>query len=247
MLRPRERGSLGPFSPPQKGVSDPFSHRKRENPVHPQIPLAKIPLAQRVRMITKTAFHSSKRYAIRFDPSVRARAVSKGRRGKHASGVCTAKHPGNLNSMPPPKGGPLSKFKDSFSKTNVLGDNCYAELFCNISGQSGISAISPQLRAMEEAPCRTLHPSHTLVYACPARSGSKGFSAFRGDVGWLPLCSGSFARSHSVLNFRVSTWPIGCDTPSAFSERFPLGEHAKCRCNTPPTKGGSQRYLCGTT
>ena len=29
-------------------VSDPFSHRKRENPVHPEIPLAKIPLAQRM-------------------------------------------------------------------------------------------------------------------------------------------------------------------------------------------------------
>ena len=27
--------------------------------------------------------------------------------------------------------------------------------------------------------------------------------------------------------FGVSTWPIGCDTPSPFSERFPLGEHAK--------------------
>ena len=27
--------------------------------------------------------------------------------------------------------------------------------------------------------------------------------------------------------FGVSTWPIGCDTPSPFSERFPLGVHAK--------------------
>ena len=27
--------------------------------------------------------------------------------------------------------------------------------------------------------------------------------------------------------FGVSTWPIGCDTPSLFSERFPLGVHAK--------------------
>ena len=34
--------------------------------------------------------------------------------------------------------------------------------------------------------------------------------------------------------FGVSTWPIGCDTPSPFSERFPLGEHAKWRCDTPP-------------
>ena len=34
--------------------------------------------------------------------------------------------------------------------------------------------------------------------------------------------------------FAVSTWPIGCDTPSPFSGRFPLGEHAKWRCNTPP-------------
>ena len=34
--------------------------------------------------------------------------------------------------------------------------------------------------------------------------------------------------------FGVSTWPSGCDTPSPFSERFPLGVHAKKRCNTPP-------------
>ena len=42
--------------------------------------------------------------------------------------------------------------------------------------------------------------------------------------------------------FGVSTWPIGCDTPSPFSERFPIGEHAKWRCDTPPSKGVSQRY-----
>ena len=42
--------------------------------------------------------------------------------------------------------------------------------------------------------------------------------------------------------FGVSTWPIGCDTPSPFSERFPLGEHAKWGCDTPPEKG----YLSDT-
>ena len=47
--------------------------------------------------------------------------------------------------------------------------------------------------------------------------------------------------------FGDSTWPIGCDTPSPFSERFPLGEHAKWRCDTPPSKGVSQRYLRDTT
>ena len=46
MLRPRERGNLRPFFPTQEGVSDPFSHRTRENPVPPKIHLAKIPLAQ---------------------------------------------------------------------------------------------------------------------------------------------------------------------------------------------------------
>ena len=40
----------------------------------------------------------------------------------------------------------------------------------------------------------------------------------------------------------VSTWPIGCDTPSPFSVRFHLGEHAKWRCDTPPQKG----YLSDT-
>ena len=34
--------------------------------------------------------------------------------------------------------------------------------------------------------------------------------------------------------FGVSTWPIGCDTPPPFSERFALAEHAKWRCDTPP-------------
>ena len=42
--------------------------------------------------------------------------------------------------------------------------------------------------------------------------------------------------------FGVSTRPIGCDTPSPFSEHFPLGEHAKWRCDTPPQKG----YLSDT-
>ena len=37
--------------PPQEGVSDPFSHCKRENPVHPKIPLAKIPLAQHMKFV----------------------------------------------------------------------------------------------------------------------------------------------------------------------------------------------------
>ena len=44
--------------------------------------------------------------------------------------------------------------------------------------------------------------------------------------------------------FGVSTWPIGCDTPSPFSERFPLGEHAKWRCHTPPPQKG---YLSDTS
>ena len=43
--------------------------------------------------------------------------------------------------------------------------------------------------------------------------------------------------------FGVSTWPIGCDTPSPFSERFPLGEHAKWRCDTPPPKRGISAIL----
>ena len=45
--------------------------------------------------------------------------------------------------------------------------------------------------------------------------------------------------------FGVTTWPIGCDTPSPLSECFPLGEHAKWRCDT-PHKRMSQRYLRDT-
>ena len=43
--------------------------------------------------------------------------------------------------------------------------------------------------------------------------------------------------------FGVSAWPIGCDTPSPFSEHFPLGEHAKWRCDTPPLKRGISAIL----
>ena len=51
MLPPRERWSLRLLFPPQEGVSDPFSHSKRENPVHPPNPLAQIPLAQRMTLV----------------------------------------------------------------------------------------------------------------------------------------------------------------------------------------------------
>ena len=34
--------------------------------------------------------------------------------------------------------------------------------------------------------------------------------------------------------FGVSTWPIGCDNPSPFSDCFPLEDDAKWRCDTPP-------------
>ena len=63
-----------------------------------------------------------------------------------------------------------------------------------------------------------------------------------------PLLSGPVLRDTARLSqryppiarygvFGVSTWPLGCDTPSPFSERFPRGEHAKWRCDTPPQKG----------
>ena len=60
MLRHRDQGSLRPFSPSQEGVSDTFSHRKRENPVHPKIPSAKIPLAQRMKGFLKGALKGSR-------------------------------------------------------------------------------------------------------------------------------------------------------------------------------------------
>ena len=41
----------------------------------------------------------------------------------------------------------------------------------------------------------------------------------------------------------VSTWQIGCDTPSPFSERFPFGEHAKWRCDTPLDRKGISAIL----
>ena len=48
--------------------------------------------------------------------------------------------------------------------------------------------------------------------------------------------------------FGASAWPIGCDTPSPFSERFPLGEHACVEVQYPPThKRDIQRCLRDTT
>ena len=66
---------------------------------------------------------------------------------------------------------------------------------------------------------------------------------FRGV--WVYRVSGPVFRDTARLSqryppiarygvFGVSTWPIGCDTPSPFSERFPLGEHAEWRCDNPP-------------
>ena len=42
--------------------------------------------------------------------------------------------------------------------------------------------------------------------------------------------------------FGVSTWQIGCDTPSPFSERFPLESMRSGGAIPPPSKGVSQRY-----
>ena len=65
--------------------------------------------------------------------------------------------------------------------------------------------------------------------------------------------TGTFSSPHTFCtppyqgpSFGVSTWPIGCNTPSPFSEHF-LGENAKWRCDTPATKGVPQRYLRDTT
>ena len=46
--------------------------------------------------------------------------------------------------------------------------------------------------------------------------------------------------------FGVSTWPIGCDAPSPFSERFPLESMRSGGAMPPPTQGVSQRYFRDT-
>ena len=46
-----------------------------------------------------------------------------------------------------------------------------------------------------------------------------------------------------AMGFLVSQHgQLGAIPPPPFSQRFPLGEHAKWRCDTPPSKGVSQRY-----
>ena len=50
--------------------------------------------------------------------------------------------------------------------------------------------------------------------------------------------------------FGVSTWPIGCDTPSPFSERFPPWRTSEVEVRYPPLKRGISailaRYLMKT-
>ena len=56
-------------------------------------------------------------------------------------------------------------------------------------------------------------------------------------------------RYPPIVLWGVSRWPIGYDTPSPFSERFALGEHAKWRRNTPHKRGISAilaRYAMNT-
>ena len=56
-----------------------------------------------------------------------------------------------------------------------------------------------------------------------------------------PYC----ALCHAAMVFLVSqSWPIGCDSPFPFSERFLHGEHAKWRCDPPPPKKGYPSYAC---
>ena len=43
--------------------------------------------------------------------------------------------------------------------------------------------------------------------------------------------------------FGVSTWPMGCDTPCPFSQRFPLGEHSRSGGAIPPLKRGISAIL----
>ena len=51
-----------------------------------------------------------------------------------------------------------------------------------------------------------------------------------------------------AMGFLVSQHgQLGAIPPPPFSERLPLGEHAECRCDTPPpSKRVSQRYLRDT-
>ena len=72
-------------------------------------------------------------------------------------------------------------------------------------------------------------------------------------IGFLCSLSGPVLRDTARLSqryppiarygvFGVSTWPIGCDTPSPFSERFPL-EYMRSRGAIPPLKRGISAIL----
>ena len=99
-----------------------------------------------------------------------------------------------------------------------------------VFGTSGLKIGAPQKRQIRPRPIQAPHswPSEYILSAPILR-----------DTARLSQRYPPIAR-YGV--FGVSTWPIGCDTPSPFSERFPLGEHAKWRCDTPPQKG----YLSDT-
>ena len=104
-----------------------------------------------------------------------------------------------------------------------------------------------------------------LVGLFRAKRAASVRRTFGGGVSFVMLrhdLSGPVSRDTARLSQRyphiarygvigVSTWPIGCDTPSPFSERFPPGEHAKRRCDAPPLKRGISaipaRYPIKTT
>ena len=105
-------------------------------------------------------------------------------------------------------------------------------------------------RSQRKLCAKTCAPKNLRINICTLNICAKNCAKISGKICAL---SGPVLRDAARLSqryppiarygvFGVSTWPIGCDTPSSFSERLLLGEHAKWRCDTPPQKG----YLSDT-
>ena len=117
--------------------------------------------------------------------------------------------------------------------------------------QPSFAPVQPHFAPVAEASC--LRGPKDLLHPLLTTFGNFHFSGNFPGLQLLNL-SGPVLRDTARLSqryppiarygvFGVSTWPIGCDTPSPFSERFPLGEHAKWRCDSPPFKRGISAIL----
>ena len=123
-------------------------------------------------------------------------------------------------------------------QTWQFGGNMFVHVFALYVGGWGCKMI-PGIMHLPSGEQREQPKEETLGQTCAHQNRTLSGPVLR-DTARL---SQRYPPIAHYRFFGVSTWPIGCDTPSPFSVRFPLGEHAKWRCDTPPRKRGISAIL----